>query len=81
VKLAVALAASGALVLATIRWLRVAQREHYIAVSVIDFFFRWWTCRWENLAGILVASGAAIASFFWLPAGFISAAVVASGPP
>jgi UDP-N-acetylmuramoyl-tripeptide--D-alanyl-D-alanine ligase len=80
VKLAVTLAASAALVLAAIRWLRVAQREHYIAVSVIDFFFRWWTCRWENLAGVLVATGAAIASIFWLPAGFITAAVVGAGP-
>ena len=79
-KLAILLAASAAFVLAALRWLRVAQREHYVPGSVIDFFFRWWTCRWQNVAGILVAAGAAIASLFFLPAGFVTAAVMAAGP-
>lgn len=32
-------------VLAALRWLRVAQREHYLAGSVTRFAWRWWTLR------------------------------------
>ena len=38
------------LVPAGMRWLRVAQREHYLAGSVLRFARRWWTIRPDNVA-------------------------------
>ena len=67
-------AAAAVAVLATVpaasRWLRVAQREHYLAGSCGRFAVRWWTCRPVNavlgalgLAGVLsAAAGAGVAS-------------------
>src|SRR5205807_5576941 len=40
--IAVVASAVAASVLAGVRWLRVAQREHYLAGSVIRFAARWW---------------------------------------
>jgi UDP-N-acetylmuramoyl-tripeptide--D-alanyl-D-alanine ligase len=49
------------------RWLRLAQREHYIAGSVTRFAVRWWLSRPENLAigGALVASVGAAWAGWW----------------
>ncbi len=67
-------AAAAVAVLATVpaasRWLRVAQREHYLAGSCGRFAVRWWTCRPVNtalgalgLAGVVsAAAGAGVAS-------------------
>ena len=33
---------------AALRWLRVAQREHYLAPSVTRFAVRWWLSSWIN---------------------------------
>jgi len=59
-----------------VRWLRVAQREHYVAGSVVRFARRWWLSR--NLNRIL--SGAAligaIGVWWWLPLGWLSLALV-----
>lgn len=33
---------------AALRWLRVAQREHYLAPSSTRFAWRWWNSRWLN---------------------------------
>jgi UDP-N-acetylmuramoyl-tripeptide--D-alanyl-D-alanine ligase len=40
------------------RWLRIAQREHYIAGSVTRFAVRWWLSRPANwaLGGVLILS-------------------------
>jgi UDP-N-acetylmuramoyl-tripeptide--D-alanyl-D-alanine ligase len=72
---------AGANVAATVpagaRWLRVAQREHYLSGSVTRFAFRWWSLMplvW--LAGAVTAGVA-----FVVPAGgFVTAAVVAVAP-
>jgi UDP-N-acetylmuramoyl-tripeptide--D-alanyl-D-alanine ligase len=80
VKLAVALAASAAFALAAIRWLRVAQREHYIPMSATAFFWRWWTCRPANALLLVAAMGGAVACWFWPGAGLVTAAAVAVGP-
>lgn len=39
------------------RWLRIAQREHYIAGSVAEFAIRWWTVHWGN---VLLATSVAV---------------------
>ncbi len=65
---------------AGLRWLRVAQREHYLAGTVSRFAARWWRTTVVNpvLAGVAVA--AAVASLWWPLAGVAVAAVVAVGP-
>ncbi len=48
---------------AGIRWLRVAQREHYLPGSVSRFALRWWRSRPSNVAlgiGALVCAGLAV---------------------
>lgn len=43
---------------AGLRWLRVAQREHYLAPSVTRFARRWWGSSWLNCAlGVLALLG------------------------
>ena len=74
--------AAGALacVPAGLRWLRVAQREHYLAGSCTRFAARWWTVTPVNLVAGLVALVAAVATLVWPVAGVVTAAVVAAGP-
>lgn len=45
-----------------LRWLRVAQREHYLPLSVIRFAGRWWKDGPVNSALLLVAVSATVAS-------------------
>ena len=68
--LSVAAAVAGA-VLAGLRWMRVAQREHYLSGSVTRFAWRWWVA-WRPLNRLVIAqdTGTAIkgpvrADFFW----------------
>ncbi|HUD16655.1 MAG TPA: UDP-N-acetylmuramoyl-tripeptide--D-alanyl-D-alanine ligase, partial [Acidimicrobiales bacterium] len=63
-----------------LRWLRVAQREHYLAGSVSRFAGRWWRLTPTNLILAVVALAAAGASLVWPITGVGVAAVVASGP-
>ena len=79
--LAVVLATVVGSAFAAIRWLRVAQREHYLAPSVSRFATRWWQATPAALAIAGVAIGAAFFSIWWVPAGLIVAAAVAFGPP
>ena len=49
------------------RWLRIAQREHYIAGSVTRFAVRWWLSRPENWAvgaALILSIGAAWAGWW-----------------
>jgi len=49
-----------------VRWLRVAQREHYIAGSVTRFAIRWWASRPVNeLLGVLLVVSVAAAWAGW----------------
>lgn len=73
----------GALVataLAGLRWLRVAQREHYHAGSAIRFALRWWLGNGPNR----LLLGAAVLGVALVPltpaAGFAASAAIAVGP-
>jgi UDP-N-acetylmuramoyl-tripeptide--D-alanyl-D-alanine ligase len=66
--------------LAGIRWLRVAQREHYLAGSVTRFAVRWWWGLGFNrllVIGILVDLVLSAASPFFA---ILGAAAIAVGP-
>jgi UDP-N-acetylmuramoyl-tripeptide--D-alanyl-D-alanine ligase len=67
--------------LAGVRWLRVAQREHYLAGSVSRFALRWWwgAVGFNRLLGVMAILGFLVTLSF-PPAGFAPAAVVAAGP-
>ncbi len=65
---------------AGLRWLRVAQREHYLAGSVSRFAARWWRATPLNAALASLAVIAAVASLWWPVAGVAVAAVMAAGP-
>ncbi len=69
--------AVGALGLAYVRWLRVAQREHYLPGTVSRFARRWWGAGTVNMALGTIGLAGAVASVWYSPAGF--AAVVAAG--
>jgi len=63
-----------------LRWLRVAQREHYLVDAASRFALRWWTGSAANAAGLLVAIAGLVLSWRWEGAAFATAAVVALGP-
>lgn len=66
--------------ISSVRWLRVAQREHYIAGYTIRFARRWWTCTPVNmLLALLGIVGVFVASNYPVAA-LATAAVVAAGP-
>jgi UDP-N-acetylmuramoyl-tripeptide--D-alanyl-D-alanine ligase len=71
------LAASVTGVFAGVRWLRVAQREHYLSPSVTRFAIRWWWNGWLNRALLLFALFGLIGSFFesWMGIAVIAAQV------
>jgi len=74
-------ACSVATALAGIRWLRVAQREHYIAGSVSRFALRWWRRGPGSVAGAAAALAGAVVAWRWPLGGLATAVVVAAGPP
>jgi UDP-N-acetylmuramoyl-tripeptide--D-alanyl-D-alanine ligase len=76
-----AVASALALVPAGARWLRVAQREHYLPGSTARFAWRWW--RGGPLAPLmaLVALAAAGVAFAYPLVALGTAAVVIVGPP
>jgi len=51
---------------AGLRWLRVAQREHYLPPSVATFAARWWTSSPANIA-LLVAMVVGLIGSRWSP--------------
>ncbi len=71
---------AAACVPAGLRWLRVAQREHYLAGSVIRFAARWWWSTLANASLAVVAVAAAVASAARPLIAVATAAVVALGP-
>lgn len=66
--------------LAGVRWLRVAQREHYLPDSVSRFALRWWVRVPVNAVATVVAAAGLFLSDRWPVAGLATAAVVAAGP-
>ncbi len=59
------------------RWLRVAQAEHYHPGAAVRFAGRWWTSRPENLALDGMAAVGAVAMVLPFPARTIGAVLVA----
>lgn len=58
---------------AAYRWIRVAQREHYLAPAATRFAARWWASRPLNAAMLALAAVAAVATV-WNPwPGFVVA--------
>jgi UDP-N-acetylmuramoyl-tripeptide--D-alanyl-D-alanine ligase len=74
--LAVSVACLAAGAVSTLRWLRVAQREHYEPGRVNRFARLWWP-RWAIGAGLVAAALTALTPVF----GLLLAALVAWGPP
>jgi UDP-N-acetylmuramoyl-tripeptide--D-alanyl-D-alanine ligase len=76
----VVLAAMAATGVAAVRWLRVAQREHYLPGSATRFALRWWRLGTVNdllWAAAVIGTGFSVTT---PAAGLGSAAVVAIGP-
>ena len=74
----VALAASFAL--AALRWLRVAQREHYLAGSATRFAGRWWLRAPGPGSVFIIGVGAAGVSVLFPPLALVTAIVFGLGP-
>jgi UDP-N-acetylmuramoyl-tripeptide--D-alanyl-D-alanine ligase len=74
-------AAAVALLPAGARWLRVAQREHYLAGSTTRFAWRWWTGGPVAPAMAVVALAGAGIAFAYPLAALATAAIVIVGPP
>lgn len=55
-----------------LRWLRVAQREHYLAPSVSRFWWRWWSHRPTNISLSLLGVVGLIGSAFDVRLGFLT---------
>lgn len=66
--------------LADLRWLRVAQREHYLGGSVTRFARRWWSLPPLNPWLFLVALAGAAASFVASASAIVTASAVVAGP-
>jgi len=75
--LAGALAATA---LAGVRWLRVAQREHYLTGSVLRFTRRWWSLGPNRMLGAAALISLVAAAAGIVPAGLVAVAAVAVGP-
>jgi UDP-N-acetylmuramoyl-tripeptide--D-alanyl-D-alanine ligase len=65
---------------AGLRWLRVAQREHYLAGSVTRFAGRWWSSEPANLAFAGLGLAGVALAFFWPLGGLAAVAVGLLGP-
>lgn len=65
---------------AALRWLRVAQREHYAPGRVVRFAGRWWADRALNAVALAGGVAAVAASGFAPLAGLVAAAVGAGAP-
>lgn len=73
--------ATVAALVGSVRWLRIAQREHYIPGSVTRFAIRWWLSRPWNIglfAALVVGAIAGIAGYW---EGTAAAAVISLGAP
>ncbi len=77
---AVILGCGAASVPAGLRWLRIAQREHYLAPVVSRFSVRWWTAGYVNRALAAAAILAAAAEWWWTGVGLITVAIEGYGP-
>ena len=65
---------------AGLRWLRVAQREHYLADAASRFALRWWLGSPVNLVLVVVAAAGLVLSSRWPATAFATGAAVLVGP-
>ena len=65
---------------AGLRWLRIAQREHYLAPAVTRFSVRWWNAGSANRGLAVLAVIAAGAEWILVGAGLVTAIIEAWGP-
>jgi UDP-N-acetylmuramoyl-tripeptide--D-alanyl-D-alanine ligase len=72
--------ATAAVVLASLRWLRVSQREHYVAGSATRFALRWWVSSPSGLVLVVAAVAGTVGCGFEAPLAVVPAAVAALGP-
>ena len=77
---AVIAVAAVATVLSGLRWLRVAQREHYAVDATSRFALRWWSGTPLNLGILIVGLAGLSLAGRWPASAFATAAVVAVGP-
>ena len=78
---AITLAAGAvAAALAGVRWLRVAQREHYLPGSVGRFAVRWWGLGPNLVVAVAAVIGLGLAAIGATVVGIMSAVAVAVGP-
>jgi UDP-N-acetylmuramoyl-tripeptide--D-alanyl-D-alanine ligase len=64
-----------------VRWLRIAQREHYIAGSVTRFALRWWRARLDSIAmGAVMVLGAGTAWAGWWEGAVVAGALSLAAP-
>lgn len=78
---AVVVALTAAAAVAGLRWLRVAQREHYLAGSVTRFAWRWWSLDAVSIGMALLGVVAAVATAWLSWVGLVTVAAVIVGPP
>ena len=64
----------------TLRWLRVAQREHYLPGSASRFAIRWWTSEPTNVILAVVLAISMVTTFFSGYSGLAVAFVLVVGP-
>jgi UDP-N-acetylmuramoyl-tripeptide--D-alanyl-D-alanine ligase len=69
-----------AIILSGLRWLRVAQREHYLPGSVLRFARRWWLLGPNRLLGAAAVISLIAAAFRLTLAGLVAALALAVGP-
>ena len=63
------------------RWLRIAQREHYLPRSVTRFAIRWWSTGQFNLLLALGAVTAALSALSLSVMALVTAAITVVAPP
>jgi UDP-N-acetylmuramoyl-tripeptide--D-alanyl-D-alanine ligase len=72
--------AAVAVALSAVRWLRVAQREHYLPKSVVRFSIRWWRVPPVNPVLFVIGMAAGTAAFWWPATGIGAMLASAIGP-
>ena len=80
VRAGVLAACAVATALGGLRWLRVAQREHYVVDAASRFALRWWAGSALNAAGLVIALAGLVLAWRWPATAFATAALVALGP-
>ncbi len=77
---AVLVASVAAVAIGTLRWFRVAQREHYLPGEATLFALRWWTSAPDNQGLAIAGAAGAVAAIFLSAIAVVPAAVGVFGP-